>query len=134
MLPGTDFPGLGVNLIINRGGKTLLYKRVKPLEADHWSFVGGKIDLMEPAEAAARREAQEETGLIIGQMQFLTVLERIHPENNQHWLLMIYKSEDICGDPKLMEPDKLSDFGWFASDSLPEPLSAVVKAALPFLG
>jgi len=64
--PGIDFPGVGCGLVIRRDGKVLLYKRVKSPEAGHWSIVGGKVDHMEHALEAARREAEEESGLTIG--------------------------------------------------------------------
>lgn len=130
---GVDFIGIGSSLVILRDEKLLLYKRIKPLEAGFWSIVGGKVDHMEPAKQAACREAEEETGLKIGHVDFLTALERIHPDSHQHWILMIYKTTDFSGEPMLAEPDKLSDFGWFALDGLPNPLSEVTKAILPFL-
>ncbi|MGO8330422.1 DNA mismatch repair protein MutT, partial [Rhizobium ruizarguesonis] len=37
---------------------------------------------------------------------------------------------DVEGEPKLTEPDKLSDFGCFSLTNLPEPLSAFTKAAI----
>lgn len=130
---GVSFIGVGSSLAIMQDEKLLLYKRVKPLEAGFWSIVGGKVDHMEPAHCAARREAEEETGLKIGQVEFLTAIERIHPDARQHWILMIYKTTEFTGEAKLAEPDKLSDFGWFSLDELPNPLSEVTKAILPFL-
>lgn len=133
MRQGIDFIGVGASLAILREQKLLLYKRAKPLEADTWTIVGGKVDLMEPAEQAARREAEEETGLMIGKVEFLTSLERIHADAQQHWILMIYQTRDFVGEATLTEPDKLSDFGWFALTDLPEPLSEVTRAILPLL-
>ncbi|HBF31490.1 NUDIX domain-containing protein [Rhizobium sp.] len=130
---GVDFIGVGSSLAILQNQKLLLYKRLKPLEAGFWSIVGGKVDHMEPAPSAARREAEEETGLKIGKVDFLTALERIHTSAKEHWILMIYKTTDFAGEPTLAEPDKLSDFGWFSLDDLPNPLSDVTKAILPFL-
>ncbi|MBP1851058.1 8-oxo-dGTP diphosphatase [Rhizobium halophytocola] len=110
-----------------RDDKILLYKRVKPPEAGHWNIVGGKVDHMEPAEQAARREAVEETGLEIGAIEFVAMTEQIIAADRQHWLSLLYVTRDFTGEPSLTEPDKLSDFGWFALDALPEPLSAFTR-------
>ncbi|MCF1471449.1 MULTISPECIES: NUDIX domain-containing protein [Rhizobium/Agrobacterium group] len=133
MKPGIDFPGVGVGLAILRDGKLLLYKRMRPPEAGFWNIVGGKVDVLEPAEQAARREAEEETGLTIGSVEFVSVSEQIIAADRQHWVSLLYKTSDISGEATLTEPDKLSDFGWFALDDLPQPLSAFTKAILPFL-
>ncbi|MBB4953478.1 8-oxo-dGTP diphosphatase [Agrobacterium vitis] len=133
MKPGIDFPGVGVGLAILRDGKLLLYKRMRPPEVGYWNIVGGKVDVLEPAEHAARREAEEETGLSIGKVEFVSVTEQIVAADRQHWVSLLYKTEDFTGEAQLTEPDKLSDFGWFALDDLPEPLSAFTKAILPFL-
>ncbi len=131
--PGIDFPGVGSGLVIRRDGKVLLYKRVKAPEAGHWSIVGGKVDHMEAAAVAAKREACEETGLVIGDIAFLCTSEQIIAEDGQHWLSLIYVTDDIEGEPSLTEPDKLSDMGWFAMDELPAPLSLFAKDALRHL-
>ncbi len=132
--PGIDFPGLGVGLVILRHRKILLYKRVKAPEAGHWSIVGGKVDHMEPAEQAAKREAEEESGLEIGRVSLLGQTEVISDADRQHWISLLYIAEDYAGEPALTEPDKLSDFGWFARNDLPRPLSAFAEAAIGHLG
>ncbi|MGV8936822.1 MAG: NUDIX domain-containing protein [Allorhizobium sp.] len=131
--PGRDFPGLGVGLVVMRQGRILLYRRVNPPEAGFWNIVGGKVDVMEPAASAAKREAEEETGIAIGKIEFLCVSEQIIEADRQHWVSLIYRCDDFTGEPALTEPDKLSDMGWFALDELPEPLSAFTRAALPHL-
>ncbi|MGV1768876.1 NUDIX domain-containing protein [Agrobacterium vitis] len=133
MKPGIYFPGVGVGLAILRDGKLLLYKRMRPPEAGFWSIVGGKVDVLEPAENAAKREAEEETGLAIGSVEFVSVSEQITTADRQHWVSFLYKTSDISGEASLTEPDKLSDFGWFALDDLPQPLSAFTKVILPYL-
>lgn len=132
-VPGIDFPGVGVGLAILRDGKILLYKRMKAPEAGFWNIVGGKVDHLEPAEQAARREAEEESGLSIGAITYVGVTEQIISADGQHWVSLLYKSEDATGEPRLVEPDKLSDFGWFDLDDLPKPLSAFTTSILGFL-
>lgn len=112
-----------------RDGKVLLCKRIKAPEAGHWSIVGGKVDHLEPSETAAKREAEEETGLTIGEVRFLCVSEQIIHADRQHWLSLIFATEDTEGEATLTEPDKLSDIGWFALDALPTPLSVFAQDA-----
>lgn len=131
--PGIDFPGVGVGLAIMRDGKLLLCRRLKAPEAGHWNIVGGKVDHLEPAETAARREAEEETGLSIGTIEFVTTSEQIIDADRQHWISLLYKTSDFHGEPWLTEPDKLSALEWFDLDALPEPLSAFTRALLPHL-
>jgi 8-oxo-dGTP diphosphatase len=96
--------------------------------------VGGKVDHMEPAEQAAKREAEEESGLEIGRVKLLGQTEVISDADRQHWISLLYIAEDYTGEPALTEPDKLSDFGWFSRNDLPQPLSAFAEAAIGHLG
>jgi 8-oxo-dGTP diphosphatase len=131
--PGTDFPGLGTGLAILRDGKLLLYRRLKAPEAGYWNIVGGKVDHMEPTATAAKREAEEESGLSIGHIEFLCTTEQIITSDRQHWVSVMYRCTDFSGEPALVEPDKLSEFGWFGRSDLPQPLSAFTKAAIAHL-
>lgn len=128
--PGVDFPGFGCGLAIIRDGKLLLYKRLKAPEAGHWNIVGGKVDHMERSELAARREAEEESGLSIHSTRFLCLSEQLIEADRQHWISMIYVTDDFSGEPQLTEPDKLSDIGWYDLDALPEPLSRFAADAV----
>ena len=122
-MPGRNFPGVGTGLAILRDGKLLLYRRTRPPEAGHWNIVGGKIDHLEHSADACRREAEEESGLRIGEIRFLRTSEHIFADEGQHWISLIYVTDDFSGEPRVMEPDKLPEFGWFALDALPQPLS-----------
>ncbi|WP_046120920.1 NUDIX hydrolase [Ensifer aridi] len=132
--PGIDFPGLGCGLAILRDGKILLCRRLKAPEAEHWSIVGGKVDHMERSEDAARREAEEESGLSIHSTRFLCISEQMIESDRQHWISLIYVTEDFSGEPRLTEPDKLSEIGWFDLTALPQPLSRFAADAIRALG
>lgn len=132
-VPGIDVPGLGCGLAILREGKLLLYRRCNAPEAGCWSIVGGKVDHMERAIDSARREAQEESGLTVGAVEFLCISEQIIEEERQHWLSLIYVTEDFAGEARIMEPEKLPEFGWFPLDALPTPLSRFAADAVKAL-
>lgn len=131
--PGIDVPGLGCGLAVLRDGKLLLYRRVKAPEAGCWNIVGGKVDHMERAIDAARREAEEESGIAAGTIDFLCISEQIIMQERQHWLSLIYVTDDFSGEPRVMEPEKLPEFGWFALDDLPSPLSRFAADAVDAL-
>ena len=132
--PGIDFPGVGAGLVILRDdGRVLLCRRMKAPEAGFWNIVGGKVDPMEPSSDAARREAEEETGLKIGSVEFLCMAEEIIEADRQHWVSLIYVTRDFSGEPTLTEPDKLSEIGWFDPKDPPQPLSAFSAKAFSHL-
>jgi len=132
--PGIDFPGVGAGLVILRDdGRVLLCRRMKAPEAGFWNIVGGKVDPMEPSSDAARREAEEETGLKIGSVEFLCMAEEIIEADRQHWVSLIYVTRDFSGEPTLTEPDKLSEIGWFDPKDPPQPLSAFSVRAFSHL-
>jgi ADP-ribose pyrophosphatase YjhB (NUDIX family) len=131
--PGIDFPGVGSGLAVFNDGKLLLCKRLKAPEAGHWSIVGGKVDHMEPAADAARREAEEESGLKIHSARFLCLSEQRIEADRHHWISLIYVTDDFSGEPQLMEPDKLSEIGWYPLDGLPQPLSLFAQDAVKAL-
>jgi ADP-ribose pyrophosphatase YjhB (NUDIX family) len=122
-MPGRNFPGVGTGLAILRDGKLLLYRRTRPPEAGYWIIVGGKIDHLEHSADAARREAEEESGLSIGAIEFLCLSEHIFRDEGQHWVSLVYTTSDFSGEPQVMEPEKLPEFGWFDLDDLPRPTS-----------
>ncbi|WP_276118217.1 NUDIX hydrolase [Pararhizobium qamdonense] len=132
-VPGIDFPGVGSGLAVLNDGKLLLCRRLKAPEAGHWSIVGGKVDHMEAVADAARREAEEESGLTIHSARFLCLSEQRIEADRQHWISLIYMTDDFSGAPQLMEPDKLSDIGWYALDALPQPLSVFAQDAVKAL-
>ncbi|WEZ83371.1 NUDIX domain-containing protein [Rhizobium sp. 32-5/1] len=132
-LPGIDFPGVGCGLAVVKDGRLLLCKRLKAPESGHWNIVGGKVDHLELSRDGAVREAEEESGLSIGSVEFLCVSEQIVAADRQHWVSLIYVTENFSGEPRLTEPDKLSDIGWYALDNLPQPLSRFAEDAVAAL-
>ena len=64
-----------------RDGKVFVARRGKGLHlAGSWEFPGGKIDAGETPEQAARRELQEETGLVACDLEPLVVVVHDYAE------------------------------------------------------
>ncbi len=126
-------PRVGCGVVVLRGGKLLLLKRVNDPEAGAWGLPGGKVDWMEPAAVSAARELMEETGVEAGPMTLLCAADHIDPAAGEHWLAPIYLAKASTGEAVRLEPTKHSDVGWFDPANPPEPLTLTCRAALAAL-
>ena len=74
-------PWVGVGVVLLKPGAVLLVRRAKPPAAGTWSLPGGAQEVGETAEAAARRELLEETGLRCGSMVLAANVDSIHRDD-----------------------------------------------------
>jgi len=128
----TDKPGVGCGAAILRDGRILLVERRKIPEAGHWNLPGGKVDFLEPVEAAVKREIREEIGVEVALEAMLCVTEMIGIDG-QHWVSPIYRATIGKGEPVNCEPDKIAAIGWFPLDAPPSPLAQGAKDAIAAL-
>ena len=117
--------------ILDSQGRLLLVKRVKDPEGGHWGVPGGKLDWGEAARACAEREINEELGVTIKAGRVLAVTDMLAPD--YHWVAITYAVESLEGEPAIQEAHALHDWGWFALDALPSPLTASTKDAVAAL-
>lgn len=129
----TKEPRIGCGAAILSNDKLLLIQRRGEPEAGHWGFPGGKVDWLEPVSEAVAREVYEELGIELTDLELLTAVDQIDPQAPAHWVALVYLTEAFTGQPRLMEPEKHLDFGWFSLDDLPEPLTTATRMALPSL-
>lgn len=111
-------------------GRLLLVKRRREPEADHWGLPGGKVDFLEKVPDTIRREIAEELGVVIDLTGLLCVVDQIDPAGPSHWVNPVHRARVIAGEPRVMEPDAMSDWGWFPLDALPAPLTVSTRAAV----
>jgi ADP-ribose pyrophosphatase YjhB (NUDIX family) len=78
---------------------------------------------------AAAREIREGLGIIIMPTALLCVVDQVDRAERQHWIAPVFRIEEYEGTPAIMEPDALSDLGWFKLDALPSPLTEATKFA-----
>ena len=123
-------PRVGCGAVILRGGELLLVKRRRDPEAGHWGLPGGKVDWLEPVQAAVAREIAEELGVAIRPDRLLCVVDQIDPDRGEHWVAPVYLVEDVEGDPRILEPEALAGCDWFPLDRLPAPLTRATKVAV----
>jgi 8-oxo-dGTP diphosphatase len=111
----------GVGVLVVRDGKVLMGRRTSPHGRGTWSPPGGKAEPGETAEETARRELDEETGLVGAVPK--VVAETVDTFSGgdtwrTSWVLM----EWVSGEPQVLEPDEVDSWGWYSWDRLPAPL------------
>lgn len=131
MEPGIDYIGVGVGaVIVNDDGKVFLAKRGKKArnEQGTWKIPGGAVEFGEQLEEALRREIKEEHDIDIEIIKLLNVSNHIISEEKQHWVAPIFLCKITQGTPKIMEPDKCEEIGWFNLEEIQElPLAPSTK-------
>jgi 8-oxo-dGTP diphosphatase len=113
---------VGVAVFIWKDGKFLVQRRLGAHGAGSWTVPGGNLEFNESLEACARREVQEETGLQITNIRFLTLTNDQFKAEGKHYLTVWMVSDWASGDPAIMEPTKCTAQQWCDFENLPEPL------------
>jgi len=118
----------GVGIMILRGGKILLGKRNDdPIKASSelggqstWTMPGGKIHFGEKIQDAAIRELKEEVGIIPKRLRVVSVTNEIR--NDAHFVTIGFLCDVFENEPKVMEPEEITEWRWFSIDNLPNPI------------
>jgi mutator protein MutT len=128
MRAGYDYIGVGVGaMVFNEAGEVFLARRGPQAsnERGYWEFPGGKVGFGETLAEAITREFLEEYGMTIELGEVLGVNDHILEREQQHWVSPTFLARYVAGPPRILEPGKCSEIGWFSLASLPEPLSQV---------
>ena len=131
---GDDRPLLlaGTGLIVlDREGRVLLQRRT---DDDTWSLVGGYLEIGETPEDAARREAKEEVGLDLGELELFGVFagSELYHEYDQgrvYSVTITYVARDATGEPRA-DQDEVKATRYYPLDELPERLERTTRPIL----
>jgi ADP-ribose pyrophosphatase YjhB (NUDIX family) len=111
-------PMVGIGIILLRGETVLLIKRGRPPAAGAWSLPGGAQELGETAEATARRELLEETGLTAGGLTLIAHVDYIHRDTEgrvqYHYTILDFCAEYIAGEAR--PGGDVTDSAWVHPD------------------
>ena len=120
------YPKVGTAVCIRWHGKVLLGKRIGAHAGGFYSFPGGHLEYGEDPVECARREVMEETGLKLGEISFWCYTNDLYPEEERHYVTLVFLAEYSGGDPQTLEPHKCEGWGWYSWDRLPEPLMSPI--------
>lgn len=119
------FPQIGIGImILNSQQEVLLGLRQGSHGAGEWSMPGGRLEWGEQMMDCARREVKEETGLEVGGLELISIADELRYiySHNKHFVNIGFLAQYISGEPRLTEPDKWIEWGWFKLDTLPKKL------------
>lgn len=118
---------VGIGVMIMKDGKVLIGKRKGSHGGGEYAFPGGHLEYMESYTGCAKREVKEETGMEIDNVRFLR-LSNLKTYAPKHYVDIGLIADWKSGEPKEMEPDKISQWQWYDMDKLPEPLFATLPS------
>lgn len=117
-------PLVGIGVVVLRGDAVLLVRRGRPPAEGEWSLPGGAQRIGETAEAAARRELLEETGVAAGPLRLAAHVDSIHHDAKGcvrfHYTILDFAGRWTAGEPRpggdareagFVGFDALSEFG-----------------------
>jgi len=133
MKRGLDYIGVGVGaILVDSQGRLFLAKRGEKAknERGSWEFPGGSVEFGETLAEALKREMFEEYGVVIEVGGLLDVVDHILAGEGQHWVSPTFVCRILEGEPRIVEPEKCAEIGWFMPDSVPTPLSVITEVNL----
>ena len=125
-------PQVGVGVVFVREARVFLAKRQGSHGEATWASAGGHLEIGESLEECARREAEEELGLTVGNLRFLCVSNIV--AYGKHYVDIEFLGDIGGQEPSLAEPEAFIASGWFPLDDLPKPLFHAMSYALDSYG
>jgi 8-oxo-dGTP diphosphatase len=111
---------VGVGAVIIQNGKTLLTKRIGSHGENTYGSLGGHVEFGETPTEALKREAMEELGIDLENIQFLVCSNIL--KYNKHYVDITFTATIKSGTPRIMEPDRITSIEWYDVSNLPSPL------------
>jgi len=133
-------PRVGIGaMILNKKGQVLLgHRNDDPIKASSdlhgegcWTMPGGKLDFGETLLDGACREVFEETNIRVdkSKTKLISLTDEVRPDT--HYVTAGFLCKDFEGEPKVTEPEEITEWKWYNLDNLPEniflPSAKVIK-------
>jgi len=119
---------VGAAVMVVKDGKILLgHRHPDPEKASSelhgegtWTLPGGKVDFGDTLLKTVKKEAMEECGIVVDDLEIISIGDEIIPD--KHFVTVGFIARKFSGEPKVMEPDEITEWKWFDLDKLPSPL------------
>lgn len=104
MIESTVRPIPGVSVVVWHAGRVLLVERGKGATSGLWSPPGGHVEPGERAIDAARREVEEETGIVAQIGDLLGISDVVIRDGKgslqAHYMLAVFHGTWLAGEPR----------------------------------
>ena len=120
-----------VHTLLLRGGALLLQRRAGTGYRDGWYALPGRhLRRGEGIVECAAREVREETGLALDASQLRPAAVMPYVSDDQQGIDFIMMCDVFTGEPRIAEPDRADDLGFWPVDALPPNTLPYIRRAL----
>jgi 8-oxo-dGTP pyrophosphatase MutT (NUDIX family) len=107
---------IGVRILLVNNDRIYL---VKHIYEDYWYIPGGTVERGETLEQSVRREAWEEAGATLNDLQFFGAYSYVEIKKSSHIAVFISQNFILNGE----SDHEIESSGYFPLDNLPENMS-----------
>jgi ADP-ribose pyrophosphatase YjhB (NUDIX family) len=105
-----SYPRVTAGVFLVKGDKVLLVKPNRGMAKDKWIAPGGFVEYGENPEETVRREAKEETGINVKDVELLAVEKARYESTNYHFVTVFFTGK-FEGEPK-RKKDEIGEIKW----------------------